>query len=281
MGAGRHIGQIVAARGQPERAHICWPYIERREFFSAARDFFLDGIRAGWRLCYVGPGTPDDLRREMANAACMEQLVEHGHVVLCPGHDLAGGDDPIAPYKQLAAYDRATRRALDDGYRGLRVVIDVSSLVTAAPQRAVLLRWEAAADAYVSANPFSVLCGYDVTRVGAVEELAAVHALAREGSTTFQLATSGDGAMALAGELDPSNVEAFGRVLEHLELDTLGDVSDEVILDASALAFIDHHALRALDRYGDERAVAFVLRGARATVRRLIEILELPNVRAC
>ena len=72
----------------------------------------------------------------------------------------AGG--PFRPERQLAYYDAATRRALDDGYRGLRVLAEVSDLAADAGRRARAGPLGAAGRRRTprSGSGFSAMCAY-------------------------------------------------------------------------------------------------------------------------
>src|SRR6185312_12453695 len=142
--------------------------------------FLAAGVARGDRLLWVGNGAEDRLRRSSGPLADVDGLTARGAlsvVSVAEGYAAAG---PLTPERQLAFYDAATRRAIDNGYRGLRVVAEITSLAADDTQRAQLLHWEHVADDYVAHGPgFSALCAYrrDLLPDGTVADVASLHPL--------------------------------------------------------------------------------------------------------
>lgn len=118
--------------------------------------------------------------------------------------------------------------------------------------------------AYVAATEEALAAGYTGLRV-----VADVTPLVRT-------AAPGAGVIALGGELDPSNHRLFADALVRADP---RPVDGRLVVDATRLRFIDHRCLLHLrDHVRRHRAVA-VLRTCRSAAARLVELLNLPEVR--
>lgn len=209
----------------------------------------------------------------------------HGSVDTVPGADPADhlcwvyeAAGPLLPERPLAFYDAATQRALGAGYRGLRVIAEVSDLAADPAQRADLVRWEHVADAYAAQGPgFSAMCVYraDLGQ-DVLAGVAAVHPLVRgpEVGASFRLFADGD-RLVLAGTVDSFSSERLERVL------AAAATGDVVVLDVSGLEFVDVGGCRVLARCAaalSDRSVAVHVTGASPLLRRLWRLLCFDRV---
>jgi anti-anti-sigma regulatory factor len=184
----------------------------------------------------------------------------------------------IEPEEHVATYAAATERALADGFAGLRVAADVTTLVRKAAQLEAFARYEHLIDHYMTTRPFAALCGYDRVELGehAVAQVACMHPSATRGATPFRLYGSTDHSAALAGEVDLVSTELFPLALRRAEPEPR---AGEMVLDASELAFIDHRGLVALDDHARDRGITAVLRTEGRMPSRVIRALDLTAVR--
>jgi anti-anti-sigma regulatory factor len=83
--------------------HVCFVYDTPADFVGGARVFLAEGLRAGERVCLVGPPV-DDLGLDGVERASVDQIYPPGPV--------------IEPSAQVAAYAARTAEALADGYTG-------------------------------------------------------------------------------------------------------------------------------------------------------------------
>jgi ABC-type transporter Mla MlaB component len=272
-------GSVDAVPGAAPADHLCWVYEDDAAFDEAAREFLVGGLARGDRVLCVGerviegltaPGAPD-----------LSALVARGAIqtlTLAEAYEAAG---PFLPEQQLAYYDDATRQAQEAGYRGLRVIAEVSALAADPAQRAELVRWEHIADAFAArGSGFSAMCAYRAD-LGpeALADVASVHPLvhAPDGGSTFRLFADGD-RFVLAGSVDTFSSDRLARVLTATEV--TGGV---VTLDLSELEFVDVGASRALARWAAglaERSVTVEVVGASALLRRMWHILGFDRVAA-
>jgi anti-anti-sigma regulatory factor len=96
------------------------------------------------------------------------------------------------------------------------------------------------------------------------------------GLIPFQIFACDDGAVGLLGEFDVASEAAFGRALRSIQ-PVPGD--SRLIFDMSAVSFMDHHALLALDSYAEACQVPVFVRSMPPMVRRVARMLGLEHLR--
>jgi ABC-type transporter Mla MlaB component len=268
-----------------ERAdHVCWAYADDASFEEAALRFLTDGLAAGDRLMWVGDGAADRLRGSAGPLAAVDRLTAGGALALVSVGDGYAASDGISPDEQFAFYDAATRAAIADGYRGLRVVAEITPLAADPRHLPDLLRWEHLADDFVaSGSGFTALCAYrsDLLPAEAIADVASVHPVSHaEGSSAAFRIWFEDGALLLAGDVDRFTADRLARLLATTHVD--GPV---VTLDLSRLHFIDLAGVRVVARWAGElhgRSAQLALVGAPRLFRRMWDILAgetVPGVR--
>ena len=263
----------------PEAAaadHLCWVYADEAAFDEAAREFLAGGLARGERVLCVGQRVIDSLGTLGRPAMDVADLIARGTVetlTLAEAYEAAG---PFLPEQQLAYYDAATRRAKDDGYRGLRVIAEVSDLAADPGQLPELLRWEHLADEYAAhGSGFSAMCAYRADLAPeALGDVASVHPLLRapEEFSSFRLYVDGDH-LSLVGTLDVFSVDRLARVLSATRVK-----DDGVVLDVTGLDFVDVAGCRALARWAARLypgSVSVEVVGASSLLRRMWDLLNL------
>jgi anti-anti-sigma factor len=259
--------------------HLCWVYDDDAAFDEAAREFLAGGLARGERLLCVGERVIEVLQALTPRDHDMATLIAQGAVetlTLAAAYEAAG---PFLPEQQLAYYDAETQRAKDDGYRGLRVIAEVTDLAADPAQRADLVRWEHLADEYaVHGSGFSAMCAYRAD-LGpeALADVASVHPLvhAPDEVSSFRLFVDGD-RIALAGSVDTFSRERLARVLAAARTK-----DDGVVLDVAALEFVDVSGCRVLARWAADlraRSVALEVTGSSALLRRMWQVLDLARL---
>lgn len=280
----RPSGLLARPAGVERGDHVCWAYEDDAAFEDAAVRFLAEGLARGDRLLWVGDGAEERLRRSPGALADVDGLTARGTLrvlSVAEGYSAAGtaAAGPMTPERQLAFYDAATRRAIDDGYRGLRVVAEITTLAADEAQRAQLLRWEHLADDYVAHGPgFSALCAYraDLLPSDVVADVVSLHPLAHADglATAFHLWFD-EGVLRLGGDVDAFSAGRLARLLATTHVD-----AQVVALDLADLAFIDLAGVRALATWSQELSDGgrrLVLRGASRLVRRMWELLGAPG----
>lgn len=252
--------------------HACWLYHDGQEFRSQAARFLGDGRKLGQRLLYVGASPARELREDLAGLPGRDDLIAADALRLAPLAEHYQRPSQIAPEEQLGRFIETMHQALADGYRGLRLLAEVSSLAQDAEDRRARAHTEHLAERFMAAgNPMSALCCYDWRQFGsqALEDIACAHPLVRAPHAERMFRLFGAGSeLALAGEVDCRNVGALERALANVHSATV---------DLGALAFIDHTGLLALGRrrrevYREGGKLEFV--AIPALARRMLELLD-------
>ena len=231
----------------PAHAHVCFGYDDPADFVAGARAFLAEGLRAGERVCLVGPAV-DDLDLDGVEHASVEDLYPPGTVI-----------DPPA---QVAAYAARTAEALAAGYTGFRVAADATPLVRGPEQLRAFARYEHLVDRYMTTQPYSALCAFDRGRSAATPSpgspacTRAAPIPPRSGCTRCPPA---HGSAALSGELDFAGHDLFPEALESAHVQPLDGA---LVFDAGRLTFVDHHAVIALADHARRRRLPAVLRDA-------------------
>lgn len=219
-------------------------------------------------MVFVGDD-PDRLRR--AGFAGTDELIDRGALQLQTVRDTY--EDFSDPTAQLAMFEDLLERSLAEGYTGISVVADNSTLAAGSDDAfAAWLAWEATADALQATRPVSGVCYFDRRRVRRerLADLAVMHPVlsADFDAPSFQLFVDGD-VVRVVGALDYFCVQRLRRILLAAPRTT------ERVLDVSEVDFAHHGALWALnDLAGNGRRVR--LSGAKDIVRRVWQVLDPP-----
>ena len=264
---------MTALPGPDAADHVCWVYDDDEAFDAAVRQFLAGGVARGERLLCVGERVIDSVRAG-GDGDDVESLLADGRLELLTVAEAYAATGRFAPERQLAFYDAATRRAVADGYRGLRVVADLTPLAEDESARADLLRWEHRADAYMaSGSGMSAMCAYrgDLP-ADVLTDVAGAHPLVHAGRRVpaFRLFFEEAG-LALAGSVDTFDADRLAALLWSSTAE--GPV---VTLDLTFLEFIDGAGCRVLARWARElatRSIALELRGAPRIVERMWTLL--------
>jgi hypothetical protein len=261
----REHGLVQSAADLGLHGHACWTYDDDAELIRAAAAFLADGVRLGQRLIYVASGPFERLHAQVGEMARVNRLVGEGtlEILSLDATYAAGtGTDPEA---LLAIFSTATEQALADGFTGLRVAGEATTLVADPRNWAAHARWEAVADRYMASKRYSGLCCYDsrVLPAQILHDLCAVHQVvyAPPGAVPFRL-YSEPGVLMLDGDVDYFAADRLRRVLDAAP-------TDGAVLDLGRAGFVDHHGAVALTERG------LPVRGMPSSMRRTCELLGL------
>jgi ABC-type transporter Mla MlaB component len=259
--------------------HLCWVYDHDAAFVDAAAEFLVGGLVRGERVLCVGERVIAGLRTPGTLTVDLSDLIAEGSVETLTLREAYEAVGPFLPESQLAYYDAATRRARDAGYRGLRVIAEVSELAARPDRRPDLVRWEHLADDYAARGPgFSAMCAYRAD-LGpeALADVASVHPMVRAARevTSFRFFAEDD-RLVLAGSVDTFSSDRLARVLA-----ASAPTGDVAVLDLTPLEFIDVGACRVLARWAAglaERSVTVEVVGASALLHRMWQVLGLEQM---
>lgn len=273
----RRTGFVDAVGGLGSHDHLCWVFNTPREFRSAAAKFLTDGLAAGQRVYFVGRSVREtDL--DFADGFAAARAAGAAHVQDVGVYDAGRGGDPA---EQVEVWAQTARRALADGFAGLRVAADVTSLVDTPAGREAFGRYEFLIDMHMARNPLTGMCGFDRRVLGdaVVTDLACMHPVARRASTVLRVHASAEPGVSavVAGEVDIAGYELLRTALSRIDVTP---VDGRVTVDGRGLSFIDHRGLIQLVQHIRNRgATTELLVDRRSVVTPLADLLRLPDLR--
>ncbi|WP_434443570.1 MEDS domain-containing protein [Lentzea sp. E54] len=274
----RRSGLVEHTRELGAHDHVCWRYEDMHEFRARVREFLSEGLAQGYRVSYIAPGDMNALLDDLRGIDGIDDALETGAAQVASLDTSYPVGAVIDPAAQVRAYSEATQAALAAGFTGLRVAADCTPLVRTPEQLDALARYEHLVDHYMTGSPFSAMCGY---AGGAVDErtfaqVACMHPNTNSPLPGFRLYAAGDGGTALGGETDLVTGDLFSLALARADL-RLRD--GRLVLEADDLEFLDHNSLLRLAGYAADRHAPLVLRTSWPGAARLVELLDLANVR--
>ncbi|MFE9957626.1 MEDS domain-containing protein [Micromonospora sp. NPDC005299] len=258
--------------------HLCLAYDDPAALDARAVAHLAAGLAAGEQVWLVAPGDPDSLARRLDRLPGLDAALRRRALRLLPVEEAYRHDEVVDPEKQVRAYAAATGDALAAGYTGLRVVAEATALVRSAAQREAFARYEHLIDRWMRYHPMSAVCAYDRRELSdaAIAELACMHP-ETNADVLFRLhAGGGEAVVELGGELDPSNHRLFAAALDRADP---RPVDGRLVLDATGLRFVDHRCLLHLGDHARRHGATAVLRTSRSAAARLVELLDLAEVR--
>jgi anti-anti-sigma factor len=227
--------------------HLCWSFADDAAFTAAAVACVAEGLEAGERVVFSASGRSEELLGRLGPLHPL-RAVDRGALVVVPVHELYGDGKAIDPEEQVARYASLVGQARNDGYRGLRAVVDATELVTDPAARRRFAEYEVLVERTIASTAMSAMCSYHAGVLGsdALGELACIHPRrnAAAAGVGFCLYWA-EGGFALDGEVDITNVSAFRSSLQQTG-HAPGDVVD---LDVRGLHFIDVGGLRAIAQF--------------------------------
>lgn len=269
-------GQVTEVPVAGAHDHVCWVYRDEAELAAAALEFLAGGLARGEQLLCVGDRVVDGLHRDRSALGGIDALIAAGVLRTSTVAEAYASTGGFSAERQQAFYDDATRQALAEGFRGLRVLAEVSVLAGDPRTQPELLRWEQVADDYVAHGPgMTAMCAYrEDLPEQALREAAGVHPLVHSpGSPPDFQAFFDDHRVALVGEVDVLGAERLARVLAVSPVAGGG-----CTLDLSGLRFADVAGCRAIARWARglaDRGIRVELRNAPPLVRRAWHLLGL------
>jgi anti-anti-sigma regulatory factor len=274
-------GYLGSAAGSVPFGHLGWGYRDRAEFLRHAAAYIADGLRHNQRIAYVGEASGKALRAELTAMSRIDERLDWADVEITPAteyyHFRPG--DVIDAEPVVARCVSAAEQAIDDGYRGLRTVVDVTPMARTPEQRDALARLEYLVDQEMAARPYASLCGYDAGQLStAAGELVCLHPFVDKGSVPFQIYADPDADVhfALTGEIDAASNDLFTTTLQRI----WPLMPDHTLrIDAGNLEFIGHQQLCMLEESAREQNRKVVLCTNQRIAVRLVDLLNLSNVR--
>jgi len=244
--------------------HIGWVFSGPDEFANLASPFLAEGASLNERLMYVAPDPNPGSLADLVDVISDRDALQVASIA-----EVYGSSGVVDASSQRATFVDVLREALAEGYSGIRVAADNSSLVLDPHRLEAWIAWELVADRFMSENPVTGLCAFDqdLVDVGTLRHLATLHPLcsAADPVPQFRLFSDGD-SLCIEGEIDTFAVDQVRLALRHLPAKT------EVVVDMAKSTFLSEAAPAALHRLS-RSGVPVVFRGPSGAVEQLSETI--------
>jgi hypothetical protein len=239
------------------------------ELYGLAVEALAAGARRGEKLLFVAD-RPDPAR--LSRLDQLEVLLNDGQLELFATDSVYPPGESFRAAGQLAAFQATLDRALTEGYPGLRVVADNTSLASGSEDDYDRwIAWEEVTDQFQATAPVTGFCYFHRQAIDEDRQvlLSAVHpvrsATAPVPPFTF---TFNESARTVTGTLDSFTAPYFRRVIAAVPID------EPLIIDLACTEFADHRALLILaDAATASRPV--VIRHARSVLTDLVALLDI------
>lgn len=257
--------------------HVCWTVDDDEIRLDAIAGLLAAGLCAHHRVIYCGDGPGGVLTRLVAHGVDIRGPIAAGQLraETAESNYLADGVfDPEATIEHWA-YAKACARA--DGYRGLRVVGDMTWTLRPSAGTDRLERYEARVNTLFTDRYVMGVCVYDrrlfdplrLRRITLAHPAAAGPLLPFDPATALRAhRTATPYGVRLSGEADMSNRDALAAVLA----DAVVHRPDGAVVtvDTSELRFLDTAAARALIRAAADSAGRMRITGCTPTTSRVL-----------
>lgn len=241
----RRRADVGSAESLRPHDHTVWFGDDPDELYAVASAAFTEGMRRNEKLIFVA-GTPDASKLQGIG---VERLLEDGQLQLLDVRDVYDrGVEPSAGV-QLATFRAVLADGLAEGYSGIRVVADNTTLVQGDDESfARWLAWEQLTDHFQAASPVTGICFFDRRALSAqrLADLAALHPMRMKGDSVqppFSLFADGD-AVPLVGSIGAGESERIRRLVATVDLTATHaiDLSAAQLLDDTALVVLSEFA---------------------------------------
>lgn len=240
--------------------HIGWIFDGPAGFDALAEPFLAEGAAQGDRLMYVAADPSP------AAAARLRALLGPDAVQVASIAEVYGSSGVIDAPSQRATFAEALANALAEGYSGIRVAADNTSLVTDEVRLAAWVRWEITADRFMSENQVTGLCAFDRRQVDVnrLRHLATLHPLSSAASPVPQFRMFADaGNLCVEGHIDSFAVSQLRLALGVLPPKT------GVLIDLATATLMSRAPLARLGRLCDA-GVTVTIQGEPGAIRGLV-----------
>jgi hypothetical protein len=232
----RHRGTCFELIGMQPRDHVAWVFDGPEQFCELVRPFLAEGAARAELLMLVG---------EDPDPTAVGDLVEScpdGAFQVASVSEVYGSTGIVDPNAQRATFSGVLSEAMAEGFSGIRVAADNSSLVLDEERLSAWMDWECVADRFMSENPVTGLCAFDRSRVdmSQLRDLAALHPLVSATAPTplFRLFVDEE-ALWVDGLLDTFATRRIQRALEVLSPKTPLVVPLDRVTMANDLVFLE------------------------------------------
>lgn len=167
----------------PSGSHILQLYNKLQEVSPVASQLFFDGVHHNEKCIAIAPDACcSEINDLLTKADAYTSALEKGQVAYYTESSSFLDASRLNPYKMLARHQTCIAQALREGWRGVRIVIDMSWLARGAATPQEIMKYEAACDAVFTFQnaPVIVLVAYDYAKIPGelVVEMLRLHPIA-------------------------------------------------------------------------------------------------------
>lgn len=209
----RNLGTRFECLRMRPHDHIGWVFSGLDEFATLARPFLAEGRDRGEKLMCVS-GDP-----RSAAMTALAGVAVPGGLEMVSIADVYGASGVVDPARQRATFMAALAGARAQGYTGIRVAADNTSLVSDEKRLRSWIRWEIVADRFMAENPVTGLCAFDRDKidVNRLRHLATLHPLSSVTSPVPQFRMFADaGELCIEGDVDSLAISQVWLALDAL-----------------------------------------------------------------
>lgn len=141
--------------------HICLIYDCDDEWRGAVVPFIVDGLRRGERCLYIcSERTPDMVREELGREVPVDEFEDDGSLRIMD--DAEAWIECIKyPERMVALLESEKRRAVSEGFSGLRVTIEMGWLMKNISVTEDILRYGTAIEVFIKESGALAMCQYN------------------------------------------------------------------------------------------------------------------------
>jgi anti-anti-sigma factor len=262
--------------------HVCCAFGSEVSQQALVGRFARDALVRGERLLYMADVSDEATVRGFLDVAAVdsERWLASGQLRICPAGDVYGGDRGFDPERQIARFEAEKRQARADGFTGLAAMAEMGWALADSGLWDSVVAYEREVSRIFAGPDLRGICLYDqrLFAPDALDEAIAAHALAvgldEECSRATWMGTtivehSGHPGLHLSGELDfAASPYVAARLAEHLP------ESEEIVVDARGLSFVDVSGCRALveTAVGLKPPRRMVLTSSSPALRRVLDL---------
>jgi hypothetical protein len=249
--------------------HIAWFGDDVDDLYQLAVEALAAGARRGEKLLFIADA-PDPAR--LSRLDQLQTLLSHGRLELLATDSVYPSPASFNADAQLNTFQAILQEALAQGYTGLRVVADNTTLANGGDwEYERWIAWEELTDHFQANAPVTGFCYFHQPVIDKDRQviLSAVHPVrsltALEPPFTF---TATDSARAVTGSLDSFSARYFRQVVAAAPADK------PLVVDLAGTEFVDHRAVLILA----EAATAsrpVVIHGAPPVLKNLVVVLAI------
>jgi hypothetical protein len=253
--------------------HVAATFRDDAGFASNTLAFVRQALNARARvLVFPAASQVDPVRRRLTDADHdIDAAATAGRLQFLDATKVQLATGTFDPDYLIRTYTAATQQAVDDGYQGLWVSVDMTWANPHAVDLDALVRFEAHANILFATGHLTAICQYDHRQfsAGDIERACRAHPHNAGGRAFRYYLTDDRTFLATFGEADLSNQDAWHVVIGWT-------ASNDAIIDVTGMTFLDVRALAAIGQAAiSRRRLTVIATPIQASFLRLVCRTEL------